>query len=89
MAGNIAIEVVRLLSYAHRGRYHSKYRDWRFWVVRMLFVVVAGVMALAYSLSGFSYPILAFHIGVAATLLIEHMASKLPAFLEQPPSSSS
>ena len=86
MAGNAAIEVVRILGYAHRGRYHGKYRDWRFWLARVLLVLFAGVMALAYSLAGFSSPFLAFHVGVAATLLIEHMASKLPPFIEQPSS---
>jgi hypothetical protein len=86
LAGNAAIEVVRVLGYAQRGRYHGKYKDWRFWLARLLLVLCSGVMALAYSLTGLSYALLAFHVGAGATLLIEHMASKLPPFLEQSPS---
>jgi hypothetical protein len=86
MAGNVAVEVVRVLGYAQRGRgYHKKYSDWRFWTARVLLVLLAGVMALAYSLSGFSSTLLAFHVGVGATLLIEYMAGKLPFFPDQPP----
>lgn len=86
MAGNTAIELVKLLGYAQRGRYPSRYKDWRFWVIRLLLVLISGVMALAYSLTGFSYAPLAFHAGVASTLFIEHLSRKLPPFLEQPPS---
>jgi 4-amino-4-deoxy-L-arabinose transferase-like glycosyltransferase len=82
MAGNSAIEVVRLLGYAQRSHYHNKYKDWRFWLARVLLLVLAGVMALAYSLTGFPYALVAFHVGVAATLLVERMANKPPPTIE-------
>ena len=47
--GNVAVELAKLLMYAHRGRYHRKYADWRFWVARLLMVFIAGVMALAHT----------------------------------------
>lgn len=84
MVGNVAVEVVALLRYAHRGAYHKKYASWKFWVARVLFVLIAGATALAYSLSGFSFELLAFHVGVAETLLIEYLSSKLP-FIPEPP----
>jgi hypothetical protein len=34
MAGNIAVEVLKILGYFQRGRFHRQYGDWRFWVVR-------------------------------------------------------
>ena len=80
MAGNAAVEVGSFLNYARRGSYPGSYSDWRFWICRSLFVIVAGVLGLACSLSGFSTPLLAFHVGAASTLLVEQMGGKLPSF---------
>lgn len=88
MAGNTGLEIVRLLSCAQRGRYHGKYKDWRFWLLRVLFVLIAGVMALAYSLTGLSSPFVAFHVGAAASYAIERMAVYPPPVPEQSTASS-
>ena len=84
MAGNAAVEVVRILNSAQRGQYHRKYRDWRFWVARIILTLLSGVMALAYSYSGLSLPLLAFHVGAGATLLIEKMTQTPPDIPSMP-----
>jgi hypothetical protein len=85
MAGNAAVEVMRALSYFHRRRFHAMYRDRRFWMTRALFAVFAGIMALAYSLGGFSSPLLAFHVGAAAPLILQYMTKTRPAEDESTP----
>jgi hypothetical protein len=83
MAGNIAVEVLKILGYFQRGRFHRQYGDWRFWVVRSVLVLISGLMALAYSMSGQQIPALAFTIGAASPLLISQMARRSP-FEDQP-----
>lgn len=78
MVGNIAVEVLKILGYFQRGRFHRQYRDWRFWFVRSVLVLISGLMALAYSMGGHQLPILAFTIGAASPLLISQMARRLP-----------
>ena len=78
MAGNVSVELVKILKYAERRKYHAKYGDWRFWSARLLLVALSGVMALAWSVSGVSSAVMSFHVGVAATLLIEWMSRNRP-----------
>lgn len=85
MAGNVGLEIVRLLTCAQCGRYHAKYKDWRFWLLRVLFVLIAGIMALAYSMAGVSSPFVAFHAGAAASYAIERLAINSVPIAEQSP----
>jgi hypothetical protein len=84
MAGNIAVEVLKILGYFQRGRFHRQYGDWRFWVARSALVLISGLMGLAYSMSGFQAPAVSFAIGTASPLLISQMARRSP-FEDQPP----
>ena len=79
MAGNLTVEVVRILRDADRGRYHRRYSDRRFWMARGLMILQAGILSLACSMTGMQLPIVAFHVGVAATLVVNRMQKRVPA----------
>ena len=79
--GNLAVEVLRALGYFHRRKFHAMYFDWRFWVVRGIFFAIAGLLALALSVDGFSSRVLAFNAGAGCTLTIGLMARRPPAQL--------
>ena len=63
--------LVQLVGHFYKGGpLPTRYRKGKFWAVRGLLVLAAGVMTLAYSLSGLSLPVIAFNLGAAASLLI-------------------
>lgn len=78
VAGDAAVELVRMLAYLQQGKWHRKYGDWRFWLARLIFLVVAGGLALALAIDGASSRMLAFHAGAAASLTVGWMSRRLP-----------
>jgi hypothetical protein len=78
LAGNTAVETVKILGYIQSGKYPRMYNDWRFWAARLVFMVIAGGIALALAVDGVTARVIAFHAGAAATLVVGKMAARLP-----------
>jgi len=74
-AGSLLVEVVNVLTCFQKGKIPQRYSKVMFWVVRVLLVVGAGVIAVAHEVQT---KILAIHLGVATPLILQAFARTPP-----------
>jgi hypothetical protein len=76
MGGSLSIELVSLVEayQVEPFRLPERYKKLGFYVVRILFAVVAGGLAVAYEIDK---PLLAINVGVSAPLLLQTLARGL------------
>jgi hypothetical protein len=87
-AGSAAVEVVTLLGYYYSDavRLPRRYRKIGFWLTRTLLAMLAGALAVGYSID---QAILAFNVGAATPLIITSLARGLQAGGTERPRSAS
>jgi len=73
---SFGVEVVAFLRSYQRGRKHVavRYRDWLFWLPRIVLAVVAGVVAWLFYVPGMSAAA-SLYIGAATPLILTQFAT--------------
>ncbi len=73
-AGNVAVELIRVLNYFEkRGSPPKRYRNKWFWVARLLMVPVSVGLAHAFEASN---PVVALYIGAAAPAIMKELSTQ-------------
>jgi hypothetical protein len=86
--GSIAVEIVSMLQ-AYEADHRAlppRYREFGYWVCRILVAAIGGGLAIAHGISG--NPLLAINIGAATPLIIQAFARGIQPSAAQLPSST-
>ncbi len=74
--GSCAIELANILKrHEGSGKFPVRYQKVSFWVARLLFSYVAGMLATLFTSDN---NLLAFNVGAAAPLILQQIASRAP-----------